>query len=496
MQVVAHTLDLEAVEVDPTWSDRDLWIERFLAQPDWRKSLAIWCEAEGRCFRSARELSLAISAAIAMIDQRISDMLNMVLHSPKLQRLESSWRGLKYLLERTTPGSNVQIAILNVSWRELSRDVESAMDYTHTQLYRRVHTEAFDTPGGRFFSLLIGDYHIRHTTDDNYPTDDLNIVRNIAEVAADCFAPFIISASPQFLGLEDFAQLERSESLGTRFTQSEYARWNEFRRGDTARFVGLTVPRIVLRPPWEFFPRKPDGFRFTEACESDWRSLHLWGGAAWGFAAVLIRSFEQTGWFLDIRGVRDRDSGGVVRNLPSVPFDRALADLPARPVAEVLLTERRERELMDLGIIPLCHLPHAEGAAFFTNASVQLPKTYTTTSGTLNARLSAMLQYVLCVCRVGHYVKVMARNKIGSFNSANELELFLQAWISSYVADDENASGTTKSRFPLKQAEVKVLENASRPGAYQCAMYLIPHSQWDAMTTHIQLRTDVRTAQR
>lgn len=491
------SFDLNGFELQSPFGEGDGWVVSILSARSDEALLRAWVAVRGTAnLRTCHDVSLALSRDIADLDQRISRQLNAVLCHEAFQQLESSWRGVQYLVEHVTDRATTRIMLLNASWREIARDVDGAMDYTHTQLYRRVCLETFETLGGQPFGLLVGDFAVRHMPGEDYSTDDVNVLGAIAQIGEDCFVPFIASAAPQFLGLDSFAQLDRLPPLLGRFKRAEYARWNAFRQQSSARFVALTFPRFVLRPAWNWLSLGGEGFSYDPTVGTSGRDTHLWGNATWLYAAAIIRSYEQTGWFTDISGARDADSGGCIGDVGGVPLDRSLADLLPRPIVETVLTERREREAAELGLIPLCHLQYTGMAAFFSNSTVQIPQTYTTGSGTANARLSTMLQYVLCVCRIGHYLKSIARHKIGSFLSPAELEGFLQTWLTRYTVDDDNASGATKASYPMKQIEVKVQERSGRPGAYQCMMHLLPHSQWDAMTAHIQLRTEISTGRR
>lgn len=490
------TTDCTDVSVDTLLSESDQWIDGFLQQPTWEGRLRAWGQRLNAQQRHGRDaVRHALAREIASLDARLSMQISKILHQQRFQELEASWRGLFYLVQHTADMPAVKVRVLCVSWRELCRDADGTMDFTQTSFYKKVYSEAFGIAGGEPFGLIVGDYYLSHQVDGEHSIADLDALAVLGEAAADAFTPFVTSVSPGFFGIDSMAQLDRPEQLSGRLGQVEYRKWNRLRGEDFSRFLGLVLPRILLRRPSRSDSRC--GFVFRDDPATSSASEMLWGNPVWALASVVARSFDQTGWFLDVQGVREGAcGGGWIADLPDDWCDRSLRDLQGRPVLEVVVGDHRERELTDLGLIPLSHLRFSSGCALFANPSIQAPKTYDTAAGTANAKLGAMLQYVLCVSRVAHYLKVMARDKVGTFMAAGELENFLQAWITNYVADDENAGGNTKARFPLKQAEVKVLEQPGRPGAFQCVMHLLPHSQWNAMTAHIQLRTQMTASRR
>jgi type VI secretion system ImpC/EvpB family protein len=297
--------------------------------------------------------------------------------------------------------------------------------------------------------------------------------------------------------------------LETLFRQEEYLSWRRFRELEEARFIGLTLPRILLRLPYEDDGSRIDGFHFHEDVERPDNSRYLWGNAAYALAAVAIQAFDNNGWLADIRGVRQDPengqviaAGGLVHGLPVHRFTTDLTpdyrELVPKPVGlvakystDVLITDYREKELDEMGFIPLCHCWDTAYSAFYSNASVQVPKRYDTAIATINARLSAMLQYTLCVSRFAHYLKLIGRAKVGSLKRPEELQTYLQTWFNRYTTARDNMSVAEKARYPLRESRVQVSEYPGKPGSYLCVAHLRPHFQLDQLVATIRLETEI-----
>jgi type VI secretion system protein ImpD len=406
--------------------------------------------------------------------------------------MEASWRGLHFLVHQVPEGENVKIRVLNLSWKELTRDLERALEFDQSQLFRKVYNEEFGTPGGEPFGVLLGDYEIRHRPAPDHAFDDVSTLTSISNVAAAAFAPFIAAAHPALLDLTSFAELEQPLNLPRTFEQAEYLKWKAFRDTEDARFVGLTAPRVLMRPPYADDGSREDGFRFHEQLEGVGRAQHLWGTAVYAFGSVLIRSFTQSGWLANIRGVeRGVEGGGLVAGLCTPSFATDKPGVATKCATDVIITDAQEKELAELGFMPLCHCQDTEYAAFYGNQSVQSPKPYDELPATINARLSAMLQYILCVSRFAHYLKVMTRDKVGSFFGPAECEDYLRRWLLNYTTGNDNASAEMKARYPLREAKVQVRERPDKPGTYTCVIHLRPHFQLDQMVTAVRLVTEL-----
>jgi type VI secretion system ImpC/EvpB family protein len=439
-----------------------------------------------------RRVAQRLTRDLAAIDALLNRQLNAIVHHPALQRLEAGWRGLHYLVRQTPPGENVKVRVLTVSWKELARDLERALEFDQSQLFRKVYGEEFGTPGGEPFGVLVGDFEFRHRPSPESPTDGVTLLGKIASVAAAAFCPFVAAAHPSLLDLESFAQLQLPLDMARTFSQPDYLKWRALRDSEDARFVGLTLPRILMRLPYADDNHRADGFRFREETGAPGGGELLWGNAAFAFAAVLVREFTASGWLASIRGFRRGvEGGGLVCGLPvpSFPTDRR-GTAPACST-DVLITDAQDKELGELGFIPLCHRPGTPVAAFHGNQSVQRPRQYDDEPATANARISSMMQYMLCVARFAHYVKVLGRDKLGSFTGPSECAHHLTSWLQNYVSGNDDAGPDLKARYPLREARVEVRPRADNPGVYTCVIHLRPHFQLDQIVTAVKLVTEI-----
>lgn len=465
----------------------------FLAATDLGEALRLWFgtiphAAPGELKRT---LVRALNQDVGRIDELAAAQVNAVLHHPDFQRLEAGWRGLRYLVDSVPDGANVKVRVLSASWKELVRDQEKALEFDQSQLFRKVYNEEFGTPGGEPYGLLVGNYDLCHRPYPDRPTDDLAALRGIASVAAASFAPFVAGLDPRVLELDSFAELDQPLNLERTFEQLDYLKWRQFRDAEDARFVGLALPRMLLRKPYGDEPGGGPSFHFREAAGD--RGGYLWGNPAFALAAAAARAFAASGWLADIRGARPGlDTGGLVSGLPAVGYGTGAAETP-RAVTEVQLTDVREKELADLGFIPLCATPGAAEAAFYTTPSAQRPKAYTDPTAAANARLSAMLQYILCASRFAHYLKVMIRDRVGSYTTPEAIEDGLNKWLLQYVTANDNAPPETKARYPLREGKAQVREIDGKPGSYQCTVHLRPHFQLDQVSAAIRLTTQLNT---
>jgi type VI secretion system protein ImpC len=428
-------------------------------------------------------LSATIDARVAELDRLISAQMSAVMHAAEFQRLESTWRGLDYLVSESNTGSTIKIKAMHAPKRELVRDFKAATEFDQSALFKKVYEEEFGTFGGAPFGALIGDYEISRQPEDMY------FIEQMSHVAAAAHAPFIASAAPELIGLESFADLGKPRDLGKVFDTVEYAKWKSFRDAEDSRYVGLTLPRFLGRLP--FHPKDgqiAESFNFVEDVDGTDHSKYLWCNAAWAFAARLTAAFDDFGWCAAIRGV---EGGGLVEDLPTHTFKTDDGEIALKCPTEIAITDRREKELSDLGFIPLVHCKNSDYAAFFAAQSVQKPKKYNTDSANANAVLSAQLQYIFSVSRIAHYLKAMMRDKIGSFASAQNVESFLNRWISQYVLLDDNASQEQKAQFPLREASVQVAEIPGKPGSYRSVAFLRPHFQLDELSISLRLVADL-----
>lgn len=469
-------------------------LDDFLNESDHIKALVFWLTEHENTFhiKSTRNIEHAINRKIIEIDELINEQLNVIIHDDKLQNLEASWRGLWYLATQADGTQNIKIKMLDVSWNDVVKDISRALEFDQSQLFQKIYSDEYGTPGGEPYGVIIGDYEISHRISRKHPHDDISTLEGLSQVSAAAFAPFIASASCELFGLDNFSKLSTPLNLRAVFSQSEYLKWNCLREKTDSRFLGLTVPRILMRLPYRTKPGSYKGVYFYEKSATSDHENYLWGNACYGFAGILIREYANVGWFGHIRGVpRNQVAGGLLTNLPVDCYDTDADGISHKPVTDVLITDTKERVISDLGLIPLCQCYDTPFAAFYNNQSVQMPKNHDSKDANINAKLSAMLQHVLCGSRIAHYIKVIIRDKVGSFVTANECEDYLRDWLFKYTTGRDDLEWEEQARYPLKEAAVQVKEHPSKPGRYLCVIHLKPHYQLDQMVSELELVTEL-----
>ncbi|QOW19662.1 MULTISPECIES: type VI secretion system contractile sheath large subunit [Lysobacteraceae] len=427
----------------------------------------------------SENLNLTLDARVAELDRMISEQLTAVMHAPQFQQLESTWRGLHYLCSQTSTGTQLKIKVLNAPKKDVVKDFKSAIDFDQSALFKKVYEEEFGTFGGSPFGALLGDYNIGRQPEDMY------FIEQMSHVAAAAHAPFVAAASEDMFGLESFTEMGKPRDLAKVFDTIEYAKWKSFRDSEDSRYVGLTLPRFLGRLPYN--PKDGttvEGFNYVEDVDGNDHSRYLWCNTAYAFGARLTKAFEDFGWCAAIRGV---EGGGLVEDLPTHTFRTDDGEVALKCPTEVAITDRREKELSDLGFIPLVHCKNTDYAAFFGAQSAQKPRKYNTDAANANASLSSQLQYMFAVSRVAHYLKAMMREKIGSFASAGNVEDFLNRWVAQYVLLDDNATQEAKAQYPLREASVQVSEVPGKPGVYRAVSFLRPHFQLDELSVSLRL---------
>lgn len=492
LDAVTRTTDLDRAQAR---SD----VDRFLHEVSPWKALALWIErsCDHRKKPTREEITRIVSRDIARIDALLSAQVNAIIHHPRFQALEASWRGLAYLVERIPDGAPVKVRVLSASWREVARDQERALEFDQSQLFRKIYEEEFGHPGGEPYGIVLLDYEIHHRPSADHPFDDVEALSKIGSVAAAAFAPFIAGAHPSFFELDRFGDLDRVQDLSKTFEQVDYLKWRSLRQMEDARFLGLTMPRVLRRLPYRDDGARDEPFRFVEDFEEPGLGGYLWGTAVYAFGAVVVRAFAESSWLASIRGVqRDSQGGGVVTGLPSHSFGTDSGSIAAKFPTDVIVTDEQEKELGELGFIPLCHAHDTEISVFYGNQSIQKPNQFDEVAATVNARLSAMLQYMLCVSRFAHYIKVICRDKLGAFNGPSECEEYLRKWLSKYVTANESSGNEVKSKFPLREAKVQVRDQPGKPGSYVCVTHLRPHFQLDQLVSAVRLRTELAPGRR
>ncbi|HVN21278.1 MAG TPA: type VI secretion system contractile sheath large subunit [Dongiaceae bacterium] len=432
-----------------------------------------------------RDADQMISARVAQIDHLVSIQLNEILHNTQFQKLEATWRGLKYLLDQSETGTQLKIRILNAPKKDVLRDLQRAPEFDQSALFKKVYEEEYGIFGGEPFGALLGDYEF-----SKHP-EDLELLEKVSQVAAAAHAPFLSAASPELLNMDSYTNLDQPRDIGKIFDSTEYAKWKGFRESEDSKYVALTCPRILMRLPYGRDTAPVEGFNFEEGVDGTDHSRYLWGNAAYALASKMTQAFATYGWCVAIRGV---EGGGLVDGLPSHTFRTDEGDVALKCPTEIAITDRREKELADQGMVPLVHCKGTDKAAFFSIQSCNKPKLYDSDAANANARLSSQLPYMMSTCRFAHYLKAMMRDKIGGFMSRDDCQRFLNRWISKYVTQDDKAGPATKAKFPLREARVEVEEVKGKPGAYRAVAYLRPHFQLDEINVSLRLVADLPAA--
>jgi len=436
---------------------------------------------EGQLVMS-RDLETTINARIAEIDRLLSAQVNEIMHAEEFQKLEGSWRGLHHLVMNSETSTMLKIRVLNVAKKDLGKELEKAIEFDQSALFKKVYEEEFGTFGGSPYGALIGDYEF-----SNHP-QDVSMLEKISNVAAAANAPFISAASPQLFGMDSFAELSEVRDLAKIFERAEFAKWRSFRESEDSRYVGLVLPRTLMRLPYGADTTPTETFRFEEDVNGKDHSKYLWSNAAYSYGTRLTEAFAMHQWTVAIRGV---EGGGLVQGLPTHTFKTDDGEVALKCPTEVAITDRREAEYSNLGFLPLVHCKNTDYAAFFGGQSCNKAKKYDSDAANANARLSAQLPNIFSVSRFSHYLKAMMRDKVGSFMSRTDCENFLNKWIMQYVTPDDTASPTVKAKYPLREASIEVSEVAGKPGVYRAVAYLRPHFQLDEISVSLRLVADL-----
>ena len=435
----------------------------------------------------SRDVESMINARIAQIDHLLSIQLNEILHHPSFQKLEGSWRGLKYLLDQSETSTSLQIKVFNCNKKELLKDLQRAPEFDQSTLFKKVYEQGFGTFGGAPFGALMGDYEFGRGP------EDIELLERISQTAAAAHAPFVTGADPSLFILDNFTSLDAPRDLAKIFDTTEYAKWKSFRQSEDSRYVGLCLPHVLMRLPYGKDTKPIEAFSYEEQVDGTDHSKYLWGNAAYALAARVTTAFANYGWCASIRGV---EGGGLVEGLPVHNFYTDEGDVALKCPTEVPITDRREKELADLGFVPLVHCKGTDYAAFFSVQSAQKPKLYDKDAANANARLSTQLPYIFAVSRFAHYLKVMMRDKIGSFMSRADCEIWLNKWILQYVLPDDTAGPTYKAQRPLREAAIQVVDVPGKPGAYRAVAFLRPHFQLDELSISLRLVADLPASAR
>jgi type VI secretion system protein ImpC len=426
-----------------------------------------------------------INERVAEIDRLLTDQLNAILHAPEFQALEGSWRGLRDMVFGTETGSNLKLRLLNVSKKDLLKDLETAVDHDTSVLFKKIYEEEYGTYGGHPYSLLIGDYYFsRHP-------QDIALLERVSRVAAAAHAPFIAAAAPALFDFKSFTELGVPRDLSKTFESAELASWRSFRESEDSRYVSLVLPSYAARLPYGAKTVPVENFNYEEDVDGSDHGKYLWANAAYQLGLRITQAHSTYGWTTAIRGV---EGGGKVDGLVAHAYKTDEGDIALKPPTEVTITDRREKELSDLGFIAIVNSKGSNTATFFGGQTVNKPKVYDKDAANANAAVSARLPYILAASRFAHYLKVIVRDKIGSFQTQADMQKHLNNWVANYVLVSPSAPQAMKAKYPLSQARVDVTEVPGKPGSYRAIAFLKPHFQLEELSASIRLVADLPAA--
>ena len=433
-----------------------------------------------------KNLTVTFNEAIKGIDAAISKQLSAIMHQEKFQKLEGTWRGMHHLIMNSETSATLKIRMLNITKKELGKDLSKAVEFDQSQTFKKLYENEFGTPGGEPYGAVIGDYEFT-----NHP-EDIELLTNMSNVAAAAFAPFLTASDPALMGFESWGELSKPRDLEKIFESAEYAKWRSFRESEDSRFVSMVMPRVLARLPYGEATKPIDEFGFeevevdpvTKVASEVHHDDYCWMNAAYVLGTRLTNAFAEHGWCTAIRGA---EGGGKVEGLPSHIFNSDDGDPDMKCPTEIGITDRREAELSKLGFLPLCHYKNTDYAVFFGAQTTQKPAKYDNPNATANAAISARLPYMMATSRIAHYLKVMARDKIGSFMEAADMETWLNRWIQNYVNGDVNAGQEKRAKYPLAEAKIQVKEVPGAPGSYNAVAHLRPWLQLEELTTTLKM---------
>jgi type VI secretion system protein ImpC len=429
-----------------------------------------------------------IEGMIAAIDRKLTEQITKILHHADFQKLEGSWRGLAYLVNNTETDESLKIRVMNISKKDLGKTVAKfkGTAWDQSPLFKKLYEDEFGTPGGQPYGAIIGDYYFDHTP------PDVEIMAGMAQIAAACHAPFLAAGAPQMMGMDSWQELSNPRDLTKIFQSPDYAPWKSLRKSDDSRYLGLTMPRVLARNAYGPKTSPVDDFNFEEDTEGATHDKFTWMNAAYTMGVNITRSFKLYGWCAKIRGV---ESGGMVEGLPVFSFKSDDGGVAVKCPTEISITDRREAELAKNGLMPLSHWKNTDYAVFVGAQSMHQPDEYDDPDATANANLGARFPYLFATCRFAHFLKVMVRDRIGSFSDANQMSLWLNKWISQYVDfDPANSTESYKATHPLSGAEVVVEEVPGNPGYYTSKFFLKPHYQLEGLTVSLRLVSKLPSA--
>lgn len=421
-----------------------------------------------------------IESIISEIDRKMTEQINLIMHHDDFKSLEGSWRGLYHLVSNTETDETLKLRVLNIKKAEVAKTIKKfkGTNWDQSPLFKKLYEEEYGTAGGEPYGCLVGDYYFNHTT------QDVAILKGMAQIAAASHCPFIAGPDPSLMNMDSWQELSNPRDLTKIFQSPEYAPWRSLRESEDSKYLALAMPRFLSRQPYSIKDNPIDEFNFDEDTGGADHSKFVWSNSAYAMATNINQAFKTFGWCSSIRGA---ESGGMVEGLPCHTFNTDDGGVAMKCPTEIAITDRREAELAKNGMMPLIHWKNTDYAVFIGAQTLHKPAEYDDPDATANANLSARLPYLFAICRFAHYLKCIVRDKVGSFAEREDMQKYLNKWIMQYVTSDSTASQEMKARYPLAAAEVQVEDIEGNPGYYSAKFFLRPHYQLEGLTVSLRL---------
>lgn len=427
-----------------------------------------------------QDVFATLDSMVSALDKKLSEQINLILHHPDFQGLESAWRGLSYMVYNTSTGKDLKIRVLNIGKDECRKMFRQYRDaaWDQSPLFKKVYESEFGQLGGQPYGAFVCDYQFDHSA------PDLEVLKGIAKIGAAAHAPFLSGASPQLLGMESWQELSNPRDIGKLFEAQDYAGWRGFRQSQDSRYIALTAPRFLGRVPYGAKTAPIDEFDFEEQTQGD-HDNHLWVNSAYAMGVRVTEAFKEFGWCTRIRGV---ESGGTVEGLPTATFPTDDGGVDMKCPTEIAISDRREAELSKAGLLALIHRKNTDQATFIGAQTCYHPKTYDDPAATASENLSARLPYIFASCRFAHYLKCMVRDWVGGTREAPQLQYDLNRWIAQFIdGNPESSTEYDKARMPLKAAQIEVIPDEENPGFYKGKFLFVPHYQLEGMDVSLSM---------
>ncbi|MCP5069578.1 MAG: type VI secretion system contractile sheath large subunit [bacterium] len=438
--------------------------------------------------RPAKINAQIADAFIVAIERKIEAQVNEILHHPKFQELEAAWRGLDSLVTRTDfmAEDRVIIEVLNVDKETLKADFDAHPgDMYHTHLYKQVYDAGFNIAGGKPYGLMVGNYEFENTA------EDIDMLENLGNIGRASHCPFVGSIGAKFFDFESIEKfaLMRKDDLQRILDSPDYIQFRNFRQSEASRYVGLTMPRFLLRHPYGKNNKVPDFQNFSEQIDPEKEhERFLWGNTAFAFATAVSRSFTQWGWMNNVAG---KNAGGKIPQLPIHTYEVAGASTYKVPT-EAWITDTNEFNWSELGFIPLVSYQDEDFAVFFSSQAVRAPNLLLTDEASrANERLGASLSNIMLTCRFAHYLKCILRDNLGRNMTPSKMSSELEQWVKQYWVDQTVVDDITLAKCPLRDYKIDIKEKPDNPGFYYIDFMMTPHAKFVGAELTMSLVADV-----